>query len=92
MFATIVFSAPSLFAGAEPYTTSKELSPPTITQSEPWRFTIAAPGWMAGLDGTMGLRGINTDVDIGVDEILRHVDMIWATRVEASKRSFRDLW
>ena len=24
----------------------KETAPPSITESEPWQFTIAAPGWM----------------------------------------------
>jgi hypothetical protein len=88
LFATIVLSAPPLFAGPEPYIPSKEAAPPTITQSEPWHFTIAAPGWMAGMDGTVGLRGINADVDIGFGDILRHLDMIWATRAEASKGPF----
>jgi hypothetical protein len=88
VFAITVLSAPVLFAGPERYTTSKEAVLPTITRSEPWHFTIAAPGWMAGLDGTVGLRGINADVDIDVDEILRHVDMIWGTRVDASKGPF----
>ena len=37
----------------------KETAPPTITQSEPWQFTIAAPGWMAGMNGTIGVRGVN---------------------------------
>jgi hypothetical protein len=40
---------------------------------------------MAGMDGTVGLRGINADVDIGFGDILRHLDMIWATRAEAGK-------
>jgi hypothetical protein len=66
----------------------KESVPPTITQSEPWRFTIAAPGWMAGLDGTIGVRGINADIDIGFDQILQHLDMIFALRAEAQKGPF----
>src|SRR5438094_528492 len=66
----------------------KESAPPTITQAEPWQFTIAAPGWMAGLDGTIGVRGINADIDIGFDEILQHLDMIFAMRVEAQKGPF----
>src|SRR4029434_10529388 len=62
---------------------------PADTGPSPRRhFTIAAPGWMAGLDGTVGLRGLHPDVDIDVDEILRHVDMIWGTRVDASKGPF----
>ena len=68
---------------------SKEIaSPPTITQSEPWHFTIAVPGWMPGMDGTVGLNGIDADVDIDFGQILRHLDMIFAMRVEASKGPF----
>jgi hypothetical protein len=66
----------------------KESAPPTITQSEPWQFTIAAPGWMAGLDGTIGVRGVNADIDIGFDQILQHLDMIFAARAEARKGPF----
>jgi hypothetical protein len=66
----------------------KESAPPTITQSEPWQFTIAAPGWMAGLDGTIGVRGVNADIDVGFDQILQHLDMIFAMRAEAQKGPF----
>src|SRR5206468_4129233 len=62
--------------------------PPTITQSEPWQFTIAAPGWLASLDGTIGIRGINADIDVPVDEVLQHLDMIFAMRAEAQKGPF----
>src|SRR6266567_1719496 len=66
----------------------KESVPPTITQSEPWQFTIAAPGWMAGMDGTIGVRGVNADIDIGFDQMLQHLDMIFAARAEARKGPF----
>jgi hypothetical protein len=66
----------------------KESAPPTITQSEPWQFTIAAPGWMAGLDGTIGVRGVNADIDVGFYKILQHLDMIFAMRAEAQKGPF----
>jgi hypothetical protein len=66
----------------------KETTPPTITQSEPWQFTIAAPGWLAGLDGTIGVRGINADIDIGFDQIAQHLDMIFAARAQAQKGPF----
>jgi hypothetical protein len=66
----------------------KENVPPTITQSEPWQFTIAAPGWLAGLDGTIGVRGVNADIDIGFNEIAQHLDMIFAMRAEAQKGPF----
>ena len=66
----------------------KETAAPTITQSEPWQFTIAAPGWMAGMDGTIGVRGVNADIDIGFDQILQHLDMIFAARAQAQKGPF----
>jgi hypothetical protein len=66
----------------------KETAPPSITESEPWHFTIAAPGWMAGLDGTIGVRGVNADIDVGFDQILQHLDMIFAMRAEAQKGPF----
>ncbi len=68
---------------------SKELAPPpTITQSEPWQFTLAAPGWLASLDGTIGVRGVNADIDVPIDEVLQHLDMIFAMRAEAQKGPF----
>src|SRR5437868_12360018 len=63
----------------------EETASPSITQSEPWQFTIAAPGWLAGLDGTIGIRGVNADIDVGFDQILQHLDMIFAMRAEAQK-------
>jgi hypothetical protein len=63
----------------------KETAPPSITQSEPWQFTIAAPGLMPGIHGTMGVRGVNADIDIGFDQMLQHLDMLFAARAEAQK-------
>src|SRR5690242_12844425 len=66
----------------------KETAPPSITQSEPWQFTIAVPGWMAGMDGTIGVRGVNANIDIGFDQILQHLDMTFAARAQAQKGPF----
>jgi len=67
----------------------KESAPPTITQSEPWQFTIAVPGWMAGMNGTVGIRGVNADLDVGFfDDVLEHLDMIFTLRAEAQKGPF----
>ena len=66
----------------------KETASPTITQSEPWQFTIAVPGLMPSIDGTIGVRGVNANIDIGLDQILQHLDMIFAMRAEARKGPF----
>src|SRR5207248_700078 len=66
----------------------KETAPPAITENEPWQFTIAAPGWLASLNGTIGVRGVNADIDVPVDEVLQHLDMIFAARAAAQKGPF----
>jgi hypothetical protein len=66
----------------------KETVPPSITQSEPWQFTIAVPGLMPSIDGMIGVRGVNADIDIGFDQILEHLDMLFAMRAEARKGPF----
>src|SRR5215831_10891197 len=66
----------------------KEAAPPTITQSEPWQFTIAAPGWLASINGTIGVRGVDANIDIPVNEVLQHLDMIFAARAQAQKGPF----
>ena len=66
----------------------KDTAPPAITESEPWQFTIAAPGWLASLNGTIGVRGVNANIDVPVDEVLQHLDMIFAARAEAQKGPF----
>ncbi len=66
----------------------KEAPPPTITQGESWQFTIAVPGWLASTNGTIGIRGVNADIDVPVTEVLQHFDAILAGRVEAQKGPF----
>src|ERR1043166_6355901 len=67
---------------------TKKTGPPKITQSEPWQFTIAVPGLMPSIDGTIGVRGVNANIDIGLDQILQHLDMMFAMRAEARKGPF----
>jgi hypothetical protein len=66
----------------------KETAPPSIAQSEPWQFTIAVPGLMPSINGTVGVRGVNANIDVGLDQILQHLDMMFAMRAEARKGPF----
>src|SRR5437762_12967783 len=66
----------------------KETAPPTITESEPWQFTIAIPGWLASTNGTIGINGVDADIDVPVTEVLQHFDAILTGRVEAQKGPF----
>ena len=70
-------------------TAAEETTPPSITQSEPWQFTIAVLGWLAGMDGTIGVRGVNADIDICLDQVPQYLGMLFAARAEARKGPFR---
>jgi hypothetical protein len=76
VFATIILSTPVVFAGSG-YDVSKEAPPPP---PQPWCETpqtleirIGVPGWLAGLSGDIGVKGIVSDIDIGFDQIFRHL-------------------
>jgi len=76
--ATIFLSAPVLLAGPEAYDTSKEAPPPPVVQ--PWCETpapleirIGVPGWMAGVSGDTGVKGVVSSTDVSFDQLLRHL-------------------
>jgi len=81
-----------LFAGAASAATlglqPTETTTLSIIQSEPWQFTIAVLGWLAAVDGTIGVRGLNAHIDIGFDQVRQHLDMVFAARAEARKGPF----
>jgi len=77
--ATMILSPPVLFAGTE-YDISKEAPPPP---PQPWCETpktleirIGVPGWMAGVSGNSGVKGVVTSPDVSFDQILTHLTHI----------------
>jgi hypothetical protein len=87
-FAFTAFSFVTVVGAGTMELAPKETAPPNITQSEPWQFTIAVPGLMPSIDGTIGVNGRNANIDIGLDQILQHLDMMFAMRAEARKGPF----
>ena len=87
-FAGATFVVVNFLRGGSIELAPKETAPPSITESEPWQFTIAAPGWLASMNGTIGVRGVDANIDIPVDEVLQHLDMIFAARAQAQKGPF----
>jgi opacity protein-like surface antigen len=76
VFAAIILSPPVLFAGSE-YDVSKGTPPPP---PQPWCETpptleirIGVPGWLAGVSGNVGVKGVVSDIDIGFDQLFRHL-------------------
>ena len=72
----MVVATSVLFAGTD-YDLSKEATPPP---PQPWCETpktleirIGVPGWMAGVSGNSGVKGVVTSPDVSFDQILTHL-------------------
>src|SRR3984893_1178145 len=57
---------------------AKMIEQPSVKTTEPWQITVGGPGWLAGVSGTTGFHGVNTNVDVGVGQILRHINVIYS--------------
>ena len=58
--------------------------PPAKT-AEPWQIAVGGPGWLAGVSGTTGFHGINSNVDVGIGQILKHINVIYSLSGEVRK-------
>jgi outer membrane autotransporter protein len=73
---TAVVGPPSVKQSGGKEVEAKMVEPPVVKTAEPWQITIGGPGWLAGVSGHTGFRGVNPYVDNSVIEILRHVNAI----------------
>jgi len=71
-----------------PVADSKETKEVAPTEADPWQFTLAMPGWLAATSGTIGLNGINSQVYVGADTLLKHLDMTGSLSAEVRKGRF----
>ncbi len=78
----LLFSATAI-AGT-PQVSQKSVVP----EEDRWRFSLAVPGWMPAVTGDIGIGKAIGNVDVGFGTLAPKVDMLWATRAEASKGRF----
>jgi len=67
---------------------AKVVEQPTAKSTEPWQISVGGPGWLAGVSGTTGFHGLNVDLDIGVEPIIRHINSIFALEGEVRRGRF----
>src|ERR1700730_16793003 len=67
---------------------AKMIEQPSVKTTEPWQITVGGPGWLAGVSGTTGFHGVNTNVDVGVGQILRHINVIYSLGGEVRRGRF----
>ena len=69
-------------------TESKLVEQPPAKTAEPWKITVGAPGWLAGVSGHTGFHGVNPYVNVGVGQILKHINAIFSFAGEARTGRF----
>jgi hypothetical protein len=67
---------------------SKVVEKPSAETTEPWQITVGGPGWLAGVSGTTGFHGVNSNVDVGIGQILKHINVIYSLSGEVRKGRF----
>src|SRR5580704_2396697 len=55
---------------------AKVVEQPSVKTTEPWEITVGGPGWLAGVSGHTGFHGVNPYVNVGIGQILKHINVI----------------
>jgi autotransporter family porin len=63
----------------------KVIEQPPAKTTEPWQISVAGPGWLTDVSGFTGFHGVNPYVNVGVGQLLRHVNVVFASEAEVRK-------
>ncbi len=83
-----IFFLPLITGWAGTREEAKVVEQPPARTTEPWQITVGGPIWLAGVSGYTGFHGINPYVNVGVDKILRNINVVYATSAEVRKGRF----
>ncbi len=53
-----------------------------------WQFGVIVPIWAPGIDGDVTVRGVESDIDVGFDDLADHLDASFALGLEARRNKF----
>jgi opacity protein-like surface antigen len=78
-----LFAIENLRAGQEEYSDGKDYSKEVVPAEKswceappPWEIRIGLPGWLAGLDGDSGVKGVETASDVTFGQLFKHLTHI----------------
>jgi hypothetical protein len=83
-----IFFVPLIAGWAGTQEESTVVEQPPAKTTEPWQITVGGPGWLAGVSGTTGFHGTNSNVNVGVGQILKHINVIYSFGGEVRKGRF----
>lgn len=93
-------TAPSLFAGifvlvwfgaelrAGDPEGALDKQPADLVPETGWQFTMVAPGWLAGIEGTIGVRGVEGSIDDSFGDIIDNLGILGAASIEGRNGKF----
>jgi hypothetical protein len=58
---------------------------PSVKTTTPWEIKVSGPGWLAGVNGTIGSHGVTTHVDIGFVDIIKRTNFIAALEADVRR-------
>ena len=80
LIATTFLFAPALLAGPETLEDPKDSKTIPPAEIKPWCETpspleirIGVPGWISGLSGDVGVKGVVSDIEVGFEELFDHL-------------------
>lgn len=68
--------------GGKTVAPAAELTAPPLN---PWSVTVTPYGWLAGMEGTVGVKGYTAETSVGIDQILDNLDMTAMMNVELQR-------
>jgi hypothetical protein len=83
-----IFFLPLIAGWAGTQEESKVVEQPPVKPTEPWQITVGGPGWLAGVSGTTGFHGINSNINVSVGQILRNINVIYSFGGEVRRGRF----
>jgi hypothetical protein len=83
-----IFFVPLIAGWAGTQEESKVVEQPPVKTTEPWQITVEGPGWLAGFSGTTGFHGVNSNINVSVGQILRHINVIYSFGGEVRRGRF----
>jgi hypothetical protein len=70
-------------------TEGKVTEQPPAQTTEPWEIKVSAPGWLPSVSGFTGFHGVNPYVNVGIGQILKHTNFVFAFGGEGEVRKGR---
>ena len=81
----VAVAQPSVNQSTGKQVEAKVVEQPPVKTTEPWEITVGGPGWLASASGRVGFHGVNPYINVGIGQILKHLNVVYATTAEVRK-------